>query len=181
MVIPEVYQKHLEEFQSLWQQRRELLFSPELKPGDLREWEQRIEEHVDGLLVPGEAMTPVVEEALSADDPGVVFAAAYVLLRWNRQSAAETVLAAFLEAEGKTLDGIGEALCHAPVDLTADRLREAVASAPAPVAVAAARALAFHGRLDPETDRLSEFFKDDNPQVRRRAWRIAAMLDSAQT
>ena len=179
MVIPEVYEKHLEEFQSLWQQRRELLFSPELKPGDLREWEQRIEEHLDALLVPGEAITPVVEEALSADEPGVVFAAAFGLLRLERQSAAELVLGALLEAEGEPLEGIGKAMCHGPIELIEDRLRDAVTSMPAPIAVAAAEALAFHGRLDPKADRLAEFFQDEDPAVRRKAWRVAAMLDSA--
>jgi hypothetical protein len=179
MVIPEVYEKHLEELQSLWQQRRELLFSPELTLGQLRAWERRIAEHLDGLLVPGEAMVPVAGQALSADDPGVVFAAAFVLLQWNRQSAAELVLEALLEAEAEPREAICEAMCHGPIERIEGRLHEAVASNPVPVAVAAAEVLAFHGRLDPKTNRLAEFFADEDPAVRRKAWRIAAILDSA--
>jgi uncharacterized protein (TIGR02270 family) len=175
-VIPEILQHYLEELGALWGLRQNALRSPDYTVDDLVELEERIEAHVDGLLCSGEHAVPLLEEALAGDEPEAAFAAAYALLRMTNGTAARRVVEAFLEAEGGALDGIREALCHGAIDSIEGRLREACDSAPAPVAVAAAEVLAFHQKLKSDPKRMAELFEHEDPQVRRRAWRVAALM-----
>jgi len=177
-VIPEILQQHFDELQFLWGQHRAALRSPEYKLSDLRRLEERIEAHLDGLLVPGERVIPLVKGGLAGEDPLQAFAAAYVLLRLNRENATKQVLDAFLNAQGPALEGLRDALCHSPITEILPSIRGAFTSAPAPIAVAAAEILAFHARLDPNPRRLADFFADEDAGVRRAAWRVAAILDS---
>ena len=177
-VIPAVYAKHLEEFAFLWGQRKAALRSPDYTLGDVARLEQRIAAHLDGLLLAGEAAIPTLEAGLAGDDPQAVFAAGYVLLALRVPAAAQRVAEAFLHAEAEKIEALSQSLCHGPIDLIEKPLRHAAASAPAPAAVAALEALAFHRRPDPGDDRLAEFLQDKNAQVRRAAWRIMAILYS---
>jgi uncharacterized protein (TIGR02270 family) len=177
-VIAEVYAKHLEEFQFLWGQRQAALRSPDHAMRDVAQLEARLASHLDGLLLDGEAAIPALEAALAGDDPKAASAAAYVLLALRIQTAADRVTEAFLQADAEKLDALRQSLFHAPIDLIEKPLRDAAASAPAPAAVAALEALAFHGRPDPGMDRLVEFLQDENPRVRRAAWRVMAILNS---
>jgi len=175
-VIPDILEEHFEELAFLWGQRQEALYSPEYTLPELLELEERIEAHVQGLLVGAEHTIPFVDDGLSQDEPLEVFAASYTLLRLNIDSAARQVMDAFFQAEGPQLEGIREALCHGPIDMVMGRLHEAVTSAPAPIAAAAAEALAFHGKLDPAIPRLAKFFQDKNAKVRRAAWRLIMLV-----
>ena len=58
-------------------------------------------------------------------------------------------------------------------------LRETMESRPAPRAVVAVEALAFHHKLRPEEPRLGALLGDENPAVREAAWRVVATVDSA--
>lgn len=179
-VIPDILEEHFEELAFLWGQRQEALYSPEYTLPELLELEERIEAHVQGLLVGAENTIPFVEDGLSQDEPLEVFAAAYTLLRLNIDSAARQVMDVFMQAEGPQLDGIREALCHGPIDMVMARLHEAVTSAAAPIAAAAAEALAFHGKLDPAIPRLVEFSQDKDAQVRRAAWRLIMLISTPE-
>lgn len=176
-VIPDILEEHFEEFDFLWGQRQQALRSPEYTFQEFLELENRIQAHLQGLLVGAENTIDFVEEGLDQEDPNQAFAAAYTLLRLNIPTAAQKVADAFLKAKGTQLKGITQALCHGPIDMVIDRIKEALTSEPPPVAVSAAQALTFHTKLDTRTDRLKEFFTDDNAQVRQTAWRLV-MLDS---
>lgn len=179
-VLPEVYQQHLEEFRSLWTQRQEMLLSAELTAGDLDAWEERIAAHLDALLLPGEeAVIRLVAEGLCGEDAEIVFGAALVLLKLESQRAASLVGEALREAEDDRLEGIGQALCHAPIAWLETTLRQTLKSDVPPRALAAAEALAFHHKLRPEEPRLGALLADENPAVRAAAWRVVAAVDSA--
>jgi len=177
-VIPDIVEEHAEEVAFLWGQRQEALRSPEYVLPELIELEGRIEAHIQGLLVGGEHTILIIEGGLADDDPLVVFATAYAFLRLNLQSAVERVMEALSHAEPLQLDGMRQALCHAPINMVTSQLQEALASAGALVAVTAAEALAFHGKLDPKVPRLSEFLQDENAPVRCAGWRVI-MLNSS--
>lgn len=179
-VIPDILEEHFEEFEFLWGQRQEAIRSSEYTLEELLELEERIKAHIQGLLVGGENTIPFVQEGLSQDDPQPAFAAAYTLLRLRIDSAARQAMDTFLQAEGEQLDGIGKALCHGPIDMIFSQFQDALASAAAPIAVSAAEALAFHKKLDPRMPRLGEFQQDDNPQVRRAAWRLIMLTSTNQ-
>lgn len=107
------------------------------------------------------------------------FVAAYTLLCMNSDLGAQKVTDAFKQANGKQLDGICEALCHGPIDKVLNSLERALASARPRTALAATEVLTFHSRFDrPNMERLAEFMRDENPEVRRSAWRSLVVLDS---
>jgi uncharacterized protein (TIGR02270 family) len=174
-IIPEVYVVHLEEFAFLWQQRQTALHSADFYLRDVAALEMRIEAHVDGLLVPGEAAVPVLEEFVAADDPAIVFAAAYVMLRLQSQNAANKVAELFLKAVPENIGGFRVALCHGPIQLIEAALREAAESANPLVAAAATEILLFHQRFPGAADRVNEFLQHAEPEVRRTGWRIVAL------
>jgi uncharacterized protein (TIGR02270 family) len=177
-IIPEVYAKHIEEFAFLWGQRQAALRSPDYMLSDVARLDERLGAHLEGLLLAGEAAIPALDAVMAGDDPQTVAAAAYILLSLKTPKAAERVMETFPKAEGEKLEALRLALCHGPVELVEKSLRDAAGSAPAPVAVAALEALAFHGRPDTAMDRLVEFLRDENPQVRRTAWRVMAILNA---
>jgi uncharacterized protein (TIGR02270 family) len=177
-VMMDILEEHFEELEFLWQQRQEALRSPEYTLPEVAELEERIEAHVDGLVLAGAAAIPILEAGLGEDDPLIVASAAYVLLRLDRDDAFDMVIAALLEAEGPRLDGLREALCLGPIGRIESRLRDAALSATVAIGAAAAESLAFHSRLDSKFARVGEFLKDADPQVRCGGWRISAMLET---
>lgn len=176
-LIPEVLQIHLEEIQFLCGQYQQALRSADFRRRDLEPLAKRIAAHLDGIVVAGDAAMPQLEAGLAADEPQAAFTAAYVLLRMNG-SCRQRVLDAFLQAKAGQLEGICCALCQNSLGTMVDQLRQAVANAPATIAVAAAEILAFHRKLAPLAKRLDDFLKDENPEVRRCAWRVTALLGS---
>ena len=175
-VMTDLLEEHLEELAILGMQRQRALRSPDVTPGQLAELDDRMEAHIQGLLVGGDAGLPLIEDALSQDDPNDVFAAAYTLLRLNSDAGTKTLIESLQQAQGKQLDGIARALNCGPIETVKDALRDSLASAPSPLAVVAAEALARFRKLGESTSRLVEFLRDDNPQVRRRAWRVVALI-----
>lgn len=175
-LIGALLEEHLDELEFLWAQRRGALRSPRYSPHELCELEERIEAHVQGVLVGGAAGVPFCAERLAAEDTDAVFAAAYALLRLNDAPAAERVVNAFLEAECNRLDGLCAALCHGPIHAVRDRLRSSLTSAPPAVALAAAAVLTFQGGADLPVGFLNPYLEHAKAELRRSAWRIAGRL-----
>jgi hypothetical protein len=59
--IPDILEEHYEELQYLWGHRQVALRSPRHVLRHLTEFEERMEAHVQGLLIAVEAMVPLVE------------------------------------------------------------------------------------------------------------------------
>jgi uncharacterized protein (TIGR02270 family) len=176
-IIP-VLQKHLEELGSLWEQRQAALCSPDYLARDVGVLDRRIKAHLDGLMLGGESAIEWLGTQLESDDPWAVFAAGYILLSLKIPAAAERVTGALLQCKPEPLEGFRQALCHGPIDLVERSLREAIDSAPAPVAAAAWEALLYHGHRENHPARLAELLAHEDPALRRAGWRIIALLDS---
>jgi len=168
----ELYQEYLEEASFLFEQRQAALKAPDYLLPELLELEERIAAHIDGLVLGAEKSIPIAQEGLTSDELPTAMAAAYALLKMERQDAADLVWQAFQEAENGPLQGLCLGMSYGPIDMIFSQLQEALTSAAAPIAVAAAEALAFHKKLDTKTARLSELLQDENAQVRRAAWRL---------
>jgi uncharacterized protein (TIGR02270 family) len=179
--IPDILEEHFEELAFLWGQRTRALRSPNYTLRELGMLEERIEAHTHGLLAVGERLIPFVEEALAGEEEEPAFAAAYALLRLHTDAAVQRVLDALATAKGKQLDGLRVALCHAPVDRIQRNLQAIFLSAPAPIAAAAAEALAFHSALSPTAERIHEFLRDEAPSVRQGGWRLVSYLGVVAT
>ena len=177
--IPDIAEEHFEELQFLWSQRRNALRSAAYTMREMGMLEERIEAHLQGLLVLGEHLPDFVAPGLASSDEMPAFAAAYALLRYGTADALQRVRNALLEAEGHRLEGIREALAHGPAQPLIPLLQSLFVSAPPPLAVAAGEALAFHRALPVSAEQLSPLLRDEAPAVRRGAWRIAAYAGMA--
>lgn len=181
MPISRVLETHFEQLQTLWHMRRTAIFDPNYTLSDLENVETLLESNVDGLIIGGMDSVPILEPGLTGGEPTQVFAASYVMLRMEIQPLADRVVDVFEVAADEALDGFLEAFCYGPIGLAANRLRSLTVSAPVAIASIAMAALAFQGMLDSLPTRMRDFFVDNDPRVRRTAWRLAALVDPSSS
>lgn len=91
-VIPHILEQHAEEAAFLWLQRDAAVYQPHYDLEDLAELDERVEAHLDGLRLAGEAGWEVAKEALSWEEPGEVFCAAMLAFESVNKQRIETVL-----------------------------------------------------------------------------------------
>ncbi|MDQ7014962.1 MAG: TIGR02270 family protein [Gammaproteobacteria bacterium] len=92
-VIPHIISQHAEEAAFLWLLRDAAVHAPHYDLKDLAKLDGRIEAHLDGLRIAGEAGWLACEENLSFEEPGEVFAAAVMALEGNRMEWLQRVSA----------------------------------------------------------------------------------------
>lgn len=76
-----LYEEHLEEGSFLYEQRRVLQVDPEMSWMGVGDFEQRLEAHIDALMVGGHLALEVSREHSVAPDPGELFMAVCVFCR----------------------------------------------------------------------------------------------------
>src|SRR6201995_5087100 len=81
-----LYTEHLEEAAFLYQQRRALLRNPAIGWSRLRDFEARLESHLDALMVGGSLALQVCRDRLSTDDAGELFCIVFVICRQGQAS-----------------------------------------------------------------------------------------------
>ncbi|MFN2563840.1 MAG: hypothetical protein ABR499_02355 [Gemmatimonadaceae bacterium] len=172
--IPKIFEEHLETAGLLWERRRAALRSPEYTASDIRELDDVIDAHVEGLGAAGEDAVPVLKGELLGDDPARAFAAAFALLHVGLPDALASVCDAFATAKDGKLDALRDALAHGPATPLSPQLMSLFLSSPPPVAAAAAEVLTFHGAIQPGPEHLERLIRADDSGARAGAWRIAA-------
>jgi uncharacterized protein (TIGR02270 family) len=173
--IPDLLEEHLEEVEFLWAQREAALTSSRQTQRDLAHLDERIEAHVQGVLAAGTHALPLLDERLAGADANTVFAAAYSMLR-GPAPPVDRLLDPFSTAQGPRLNGLKRALAFAAPQPTMARLRALLLSAEPAIAAAAAEILAFHRAFGSEPGRLLLLVREEEPAVRRQAWRVIACL-----
>ncbi|HIF59885.1 MAG TPA: hypothetical protein EYQ26_10440 [Rhodospirillales bacterium] len=88
----ELYQEHLEEASFLYEQRLGLLNDPELTWMDIDEFEQRLEAHIDALVVGEDLALEVCQTQAEEGDFGELFAAVCVFCRQNQAKRVADIL-----------------------------------------------------------------------------------------
>ncbi len=176
--LKSLLEEHLEELEMLGEHRRMALEDEDYTISDLLELDQRIEAHVDALLLARDSVLPTLLAGLEADEAMVVFASAFTLLRMRDAELAQAVIRQLQVAEGEALDGLREALLLAPLEFGADEVLQLIPAAPGFRAVAALEIAAMHGRVDASEPRLMQLLNDTEPDIRAAAWRVAALLDA---
>jgi uncharacterized protein (TIGR02270 family) len=170
---------HAEDLAFLWGQRREALTSRRHTLREFNELNERIEAHLQGLLIAGSgALMELMQPQLASPDRDDAFAAAYALLRANHAEATQAVMIEFSRAADSTLGGLRDALSSVPLATSADNMRAALEHAKPDTAVAAAVVLANHRVLDAQSSRLAQLLEDNDPIVCALAWRAAAAADT---
>src|ERR1019366_3105391 len=88
-----LYEEYLEEASFLYAQRRTIFQNPEIQWTKIGQFEERLEAHIDGLVVGGTLALEVAAAHAAGGDGGELFAAVGVFCRQDRRGSALAVLA----------------------------------------------------------------------------------------
>lgn len=177
--IPDLVQVHIDDLAFVWSQRREALASRRHSLREFAELNERLEAHLQGVLVaPPAALGTQLQPQLAGPDRDETFAAAYAMLRLADGASTHVVVDDFRRAQGSALAGLRDALSLAPPALFAAEMRSALDQAKHTTAVAAAAVLANHQLLDAASPRLARLLEDEDEAVAQLAWRVAAVVDA---
>jgi uncharacterized protein (TIGR02270 family) len=171
--IPDLIEEHYEELQFLWLRRRDALRSPAYREREILMLDERIESHVQGMLVIGERIADFVEPGLFGDEETAAFGAAFALLHLGTATALTRVIDTFESAKAPKLPGLRDALAHGPATPLTKQLTSLFLSAPPPLAAAAGEVLAFHGAMAPGAQHLERLLAAEEPSARAGGWRVA--------
>ena len=80
----ELYEEHLEEASFLYAQRLTLFDDPEIMWVTIGEWDERLEAHIDALVIGEDLALEVCDKQAAEGDFGVLFAAICVFCRQKR-------------------------------------------------------------------------------------------------
>ncbi len=93
-VIETIVEQHAEEAAFLWLLRDAAVQAPHYSLNDLADIDERVEAHIDGLRVAGEAGWSICADALAQEEPGEVFAAAVLAFESGQNQRIKIVLEA---------------------------------------------------------------------------------------
>jgi uncharacterized protein (TIGR02270 family) len=91
-VIPAAIEQHAEEAAFLWSLRDTAALAPHYSLSELSHLDDRVDAHIDGLRIAGEAGGEICKEALSEDDTGAIFAAALLSFESCDENRIQTVI-----------------------------------------------------------------------------------------
>ncbi|MEO0559117.1 MAG: HEAT repeat domain-containing protein [Bacteroidota bacterium] len=105
-----LYLEHLEEAASLWEQRAADRENPELPWTDLGEDQDRLEAHLDALMVGGELALAVCRQQALEGDAGELHAALRVFCRHQRSDLVGVAMEGIDPEDDEALDALSDAL-----------------------------------------------------------------------
>jgi uncharacterized protein (TIGR02270 family) len=176
-MIEVILRQHIEEAAILHAARTRLSSAPHVKLRHLGRFDDRLEAHLDGLLISGESSWPLHETELERARVGEIFVAAVRAIEDGRIDRLDRLFALI-----RARPGIEAGLFSAFGWMEAEKLRGWVVgllnSDDSSRRLAAVTACAMH-RVD--ADLISaRRFDDRDPAVRARAWRTAGELGMHQ-
>ena len=99
-IIADIISQHAEEASFLWLLRDSAVRAPHYSLKDLAELDERVEAHVDGLRIAGEAGWEICKEQLDWEEPGEVFVAALLAFEIGKEAYIDEVV----ESGSKSLE-----------------------------------------------------------------------------
>jgi uncharacterized protein (TIGR02270 family) len=115
-VIQSVIEQHAEEAAFLWLLRDAAVRAPHYNLKDLAKLDDRIEAHIDGLRIAGDAGWQLCQQALSQEAPGEVFAASVLAFESGDKGRTHTAVTAGCQSP-ETFRGLISALGWLPFSL----------------------------------------------------------------
>lgn len=106
----ELYEEHLEEASFLYAQRLTLFDDPEITWVTIGEWEERLEAHIDALVVGEDLALEVCLKQAEEGDFGVLFAALCVFCRQRRIDLLKKVMEPLDPEDQEKLQAVADAL-----------------------------------------------------------------------
>ena len=106
----ELYLEHIEEASFLHHQRLNLLANNEIEWRRIGDFEERLDAHIDGLVIGGEQALEICVKRAEEGDPGELYAAVCVFCRQNRKDLVLEMLEKLDPQNGERLQAISDAL-----------------------------------------------------------------------
>ncbi len=172
-IIPTIIEQHAEEAAFLWLLRDAAIRAPHYSLKDLAHLDDRVEAHIDGLRIAGDAGWEICREALSLEEPGEVFAAAVLALESREPARIEQVLSV-AGAVPETARGLISAFGWVSPPQLQGTVKDLLASTSSFHRRIGIAACAVH-RVDPKAA-LQAAIIDDDPLLQARALRAVGEL-----
>lgn len=112
----ELYQEHLEEASFLYEQRLELFQDPEVAWTDIDDFEQRLEAHIDALVLGGQLALDICRTQATEGDFGELHAALRVFCRQDRKDLVFKAIERIDPDDPESIQAAGDALKHEAPD-----------------------------------------------------------------
>jgi uncharacterized protein (TIGR02270 family) len=162
-----LYQEHLEEISFLYEQRISLLDDPQIKWTDIGEYEDRLEAHLDALIVGGQPAMDVCMKKTLDGDVGECYGVLRLLCRQKQTELAKAMIAGIAADDRDMARAAGDAL---KVEMPAEWAGEMMAfmrADPAARTPILARAFGFKRLYPPGgwADLLNHDLKSINPDL----------------
>src|SRR4030067_2119036 len=94
LIIPDIIPQHAEETAFLWLLRERAVYAPHNTLKDLVKLDDRVEAHLDGLRIAGDAGWEICKGALEGKEAGELFAASVLAFEGADETRNQTVLEA---------------------------------------------------------------------------------------
>jgi hypothetical protein len=138
-----LYQEHLEEASFLYVQRRALLVDEKVPWMDLLAFEDRLEAHLDALVVGGELALQVCKERCENGDEGELFASVSLFCRHLRSKLVASAIKPLTVDQPESIDAVCDALKQELPSSWTDFVDRALARGDPPLAEILARVAAY--------------------------------------
>lgn len=173
LAVPSIVEQHAEEAAFLWLLRSMAVAAPHYDLDDLARLDGRVDGHIDGLRIAGEAGLRACLDALAAEEPAEAFAAAVLALDLGDERAMDRILTAAIQTPD-LMAGVASALGWLPPDRVRPWIAAMIEARPAASRRLGIAACAVH-REDPGPV-LARLVRDPDGGVRARALRAVGEL-----
>jgi len=127
LIVANIISQHAEEAAMLWLLRHSATQAPHYSLADLVKLDRRIEAHIDGLRIAGEAGWAACEEQLATNEVGEVFAASLIAFESGQANRIAKV-AAVIEADSVLEQSMASALVWLPLKQAEPHLNDLLRS-----------------------------------------------------
>ncbi|MCB9761685.1 MAG: TIGR02270 family protein [Alphaproteobacteria bacterium] len=175
-IIVDIVSQHVEEAAFLWCMRQQARWEPLHRPEDLRELEDRLEAHLDGLRIAGEPGWALMRELLDDEDEGEVFVPCVLALESGDPARVRSALAYAEDPE--TAEGLVSALGWLPWRVVSSAVHELLLSEHLGRVRVGLLASAAHQRFPGEV--LEASLSSSDEPLRCAALQVAGLLDRGE-
>jgi uncharacterized protein (TIGR02270 family) len=173
MVIPVVIEQHAEDAAFYWLLRDAAVCAPHYSLDNLAKLDNRLDAHMDGLRIAGEAGWRICQEQLGWEEPGEVFVAAVLAFESGHEARMQAVLEAG-SASRELSRGLVSALGWLPYQQAETYIQQLLTVESSDLRRISIAAYAVH-RRDPGYP-LAAALSDDDLWLRARALRAVGQL-----
>jgi uncharacterized protein (TIGR02270 family) len=167
----DLYEEHLDEASFLWEQCQAVRAQPELPWTSVGAFEERLEAHLDALMVGGDLALDVCRRRAAAGEPGELYAAASIFCRYADPSMFAATLRTVDLEQAERAHALGDALKLELPDAWREHCVRAVETSRAPLLTVLATVIGF--RRLPQSDTIVDLVpRAPEAQQERLLWAL---------